>query len=231
MVIKFGRFGQFLACENYPECQNTREVGSKQAAEGDQNGVGGEGSTETVEVPVCELCGREMALKKGRFGSFYGCTGYPECKNIRKIPKGEQKPVAPPVPLDETCPKDGAQLVRRQGRFGEFISCSNYPKCDYIKRESTGITCPKDGGEIVVKKSKRGKVFYGCANYPKCDVVFWDKPVAQKCPNCETPFLLEKTTKKEGTVRYCQNEDCGCKIAVESGHVDNKEGTAEVIRA
>jgi DNA topoisomerase-1 len=231
MVIKFGRFGQFLACENYPECQNTREVGSKQAADGDQNGVGGEGLTETVEVPVCELCGREMALKKGRFGSFYGCTGYPECKNIRKIPKGEQKPVAPPVPIDETCPKDGAQLVRRQGRFGEFVSCSNYPKCDYIKRESTGITCPKDGGEIVVKKSKRGKVFYGCANYPKCDVVFWDKPVDQKCPNCDAPFLLEKTTKKEGTVRYCQNEDCGYKIAVESGQVDNKEGTAEVTRA
>jgi DNA topoisomerase-1 len=68
-----------------------------------------------------------MALKKGRFGSFYGCTGYPECKNIRKIAKGEQKARRAPEPIDEYCPKDGAQLVKRQGRFGEFIACSNYP--------------------------------------------------------------------------------------------------------
>jgi DNA topoisomerase I len=210
MVIKFGRFGQFLACENYPECQNTREVGSKKAEAAD----GAEGGDKTEEVPVCELCGREMALKKGRFGSFYGCTGYPECKNIRKIAKGDQKPMAPPEPIDEICPKDGAQLVKRQGRFGEFISCSNYPKCDYIKRETVGVTCPKDGGDIVVKKSKRGKAFYGCANYPKCDVVFWDKPVDKACPQCSAPFLLEKTTKRDGTVLYCQNEDCDYKISV-----------------
>jgi DNA topoisomerase-1 len=210
MVIKFGRFGQFLACSTYPECQNTREVGSKKGAEGDGTG---DGTVE--EIPVCELCGREMALKKGRFGSFYGCTGYPECKNIRKIAKGDQKPTAPPVPLDEICPKDGAHLVRRQGRFGEFISCSNYPKCDYVKRETLGIKCPKCGeGEIVVKKSRRGKAFYGCSNYPKCDEVYWDKPVIDPCPQCGAPYLLEKTTKRDGTVRYCKNEDCDYKMAV-----------------
>jgi len=162
------------------------------------------------------LCGKEMALKKGRFGSFYGCTGYPECKNIRKIAKGDQKPAPPPVPLDEICPKDGAHLVRRTGRFGEFVSCSNYPKCDYIKRETIGIKCPNDAGDIVVKKSRRGKVFYGCANYPKCDVVFWDKPVDQACPQCSAPFLLEKTTKRDGTVRYCKNEECDYKITVDT---------------
>jgi DNA topoisomerase-1 len=225
MVIKFGRFGQFLACENYPECQNTREVSKKTAGEGD-------GATaETEEVPVCELCGREMALKKGRFGPFYGCTGYPECKNIRKIAKGEQKPVAPPVPLDETCPKDGAQLVRRQGRFGEFVACSNYPKCDYVKRETIGISCPKDGGDIVVKKSRRGKVFYGCANYPKCDIVYWDKPVDEACPKCNAPFLLEKTTKKEGTFRYCQNESCDYKMAADPISSANAKGTDKEVPA
>lgn len=211
MVIKFGRFGQFLACANYPECKNTREVGSKKN-NGDAETPGDD--TETVEVPPCELCGREMSLKKGRFGSFYGCTGYPECKNIRKIAKGDQKPAPPPVPLDEICPKDGANLVRRQGRFGEFVSCSNYPKCDYIKRETLGIACEKCGGEIAVKKSRRGKVFYGCVNYPKCDVVYWDKPVEEACPQCSAPHLLEKTTKRDGTVRYCKNEDCGYKMAV-----------------
>jgi DNA topoisomerase-1 len=92
MVIKFGRFGQFLACETYPECQNTREVGSKKT---EADGSGNGGTEKAEEIPVCELCGREMALKKGRFGAFYGCTGYPECKNIRKIAKGEQKPVGP----------------------------------------------------------------------------------------------------------------------------------------
>jgi DNA topoisomerase-1 len=87
-------------------------------------------------------------------------------------------------------PVDDAQLVRRQGRFGEFISCSNYPKCKYIKQETTGAKCPRPGcgGDIVVKKSRRGKLFYGCANYPKCDTVYWDKPVQEKCPQCGKPF-------------------------------------------
>ncbi|MGB7069277.1 MAG: type I DNA topoisomerase [Pyrinomonadaceae bacterium] len=220
MVIKFGRFGQFLACAKYPECKNTREVASKKASSGGDAAADGE---KTEEIPVCELCGREMALKKGRFGSFYGCTGYPECKNIRKIAKGDAKPSAPPVELDEDCPKDGAKLVRRQGRFGEFVSCSNYPKCDYVKRETLGIPCPKDGGDIVVKKSRRGKAFYGCANYPKCDEVYWDKPVLQTCPKCNAPFLLEKTTKKDGTVRYCKNEECDYKMSVGDTEVSSSD--------
>jgi DNA topoisomerase-1 len=221
MVIKFGRFGQFLACANYPECKTTREVSSSKSKT--QNGdaasenAGAENKSDAEEIPSCELCGRDMALKRGRFGTFYGCTGYPECKNIRKIDKksGQTQTVAPPVELDEICPKDGAKLVIRQGRFGEFTSCSNYPKCDYIKRQTIGIACPKcKDGEIAVKKSKRGKNFYGCTNYPKCDAVYWDKPVNEPCPQCHAPFILEKTTKKEGTFRYCQTEGCDYKIAV-----------------
>ncbi len=222
MVIKFGRFGQFLACANYPECKTTREVGSKKSAVSSQQSAESEDQRpktgdQTEEVPPCENCGREMALKRGRFGTFYGCTGYPDCKNIRKIDKksGATVAVAPPVELDEICPQDGAKLVKRQGRFGEFISCSNYPKCNYVKRETLGIACPKcKTGEIAVKKSKRGKSFYGCTNYPKCDAVFWDKPVAEPCPNCNAPFILEKYTKKEGTIRYCQTEGCDYKISV-----------------
>jgi DNA topoisomerase-1 len=213
MVIKFGRFGQFLACSNYPECKNTREM-VKRKSEGEAAGANGEAAKP--EDVICELCGQPMALRKGRFGSFYGCTGYPECKNIRKIPKGQEAPLPEPVPLDEKCPVDGANLVRRHGRFGEFISCSNYPKCDYVKRETTGLTCPKCGkGEIVVKKSRRGKAFYGCSNYPKCDEVYWDKPLDKPCPQCKAPFLLEKTTKKDGTVNYCKNEGCDHKVAAQ----------------
>ncbi len=212
MVIKFGRYGQFLACENYPECKNTREVASKRdKAEGDGD------SESEPEVEPCELCGKEMSLKRGRFGAFYGCTGYPECKNIRKIAKGDEKPAPPPVELDETCPKDGANLVRRTGRFGEFVACSNYPECKYVKQEKIGMACTREEckGDIVVKKSRRGKVFYGCSEYPDCDVVFWNKPIQEECPDCGAHFVLEKTTKRDGTVRYCQNEECDYKIAVE----------------
>src|SRR5438309_2132954 len=205
MVQKLGRFGKYLKCNN---CGATRDAEPVAADGGTSTEAAGDGEEE---IEACELCGKQMQLKRGRFGPFYGCSGYPECKNIRKISKSGRI-TAPPVPIDEKCPVDGAQLVKRQGRFGEFISCSNYPKCKYIKRETTGVKCtrPGCGGEIVVKKSRRGKVFYGCANYPKCDTVFWDKPVLEKCPQCGKPFLLEKTTKK-GTTRRCADEECGYK--------------------
>lgn len=222
MVIKFGRFGQFLACSNYPECRTTREIarpGSQTESSGATATNGQSTNTETTknangdaaaEAEECELCGRPMALKRGRFGQFLGCTGYPECRNIRKISRSGA--VAPaPVLLDEICPVDGAQLARRHGRYGEFVACSNYPTCKYIKRETTGIACSRPGcmGEIIVKKSKRGKMFYGCSEYPKCETVFWDKPIVEPCPQCNAPFLIEKTTKKEGTVRICAREECG----------------------
>ncbi len=223
MVIRLGRFGQFIACANYPECRNTRDVEKPKTAEtvAKTNGdsvttpvaAGNSEIAAAAEPAECDLCGKPMALKSGRFGQFLGCTGYPECKNIRKISKSGT-PAAAPVALDEKCPLDGAHLVQRQGRFGEFISCSNYPKCNYIKRETTGIACPKAGckGEIVNKKSKRGKVFYGCSNYPKCDVVYWDKPVAVPCPQCKAPFVLEKTTKRDGTQYICATEGCGYRV-------------------
>jgi DNA topoisomerase I len=242
MVIKFGRFGQFLACSNYPECKTTREVSTmKSKANGDSSSqVAENGQAEMQkangetgeDVPVCELCGKPMALKKGRFGSFYGCTGYPDCKNIRKIAKsGQVEQKAPPVELDENCPVDNAKLVKRQGRFGEFVSCSNYPKCNYIKRETTGVPCSRAGckGEIVEKKSKRGKAFYGCSEYPKCDVVFWDKPVPVPCPQCNAPFLLEKNTKT-GKMHVCANEKCDYKSAIGDA-TDSKQNKADKITA
>lgn len=243
MVIKFGRFGQFLACSNYPECRTTREVAKPATADGDAKGAAASSSAKTAgqgeaagaseeEAESCELCGKPMALKRGRFGQFLGCTGYPECRNIRKIARSGV--VAPaPVPLDETCPVDGAQLVRRHGRFGEFVSCSNYPKCNYIKRETTGVACSRAGcrGEIVVKKSKRGKAFYGCSEYPKCDVVFWDKPIAEPCPKCNAPFTLEKTTKKDGTVRYCAKEGCDYRAEQDAPTATVKPATTSDQRA
>jgi DNA topoisomerase-1 len=208
MVKKFGRFGKYLKCLN---CGASRDAEPKASANGDANGSAATaGGEEAAEPEACELCGKQMQLKRGRFGPFLGCTGYPECRNIRKVAKSGVAAPAP-VPLDEKCPLDDAQLVRRFGRFGEFVSCSNYPKCKYIKQESTGVKCARPGceGDLVVKKSKRGKIFYGCGTYPDCDRVYWDKPVLEECPTCKAPFLLEKTTKKQGTFRHCANEDCG----------------------
>jgi DNA topoisomerase-1 len=206
MVQKLGRFGKYLKCL---ECGATRDAEPVAAPDGSNAAPASVDGEEEPEA--CELCGKPMQLKRGRFGPFYGCSGYPECRNIRKISKSG-KINAPPEVLDEKCPVDNAQLVKRHGRFGEFISCSNYPKCKYIKRETTGVACPRPGckGELIVKRSKRGKAFYGCSEYPKCETVFWDKPVIEKCPQCGAPFLLEKTTKK-GTTRRCANEECGYK--------------------
>ncbi len=224
MAIKFGRFGQFLACTNYPECKNTRELAKPATANGSS-----EASAEAAENPfaneTCEKCGKPMTLKRGRFGQFLACTGYPECKTTRKITKSGV--AAAPVMLEEQCPECGSQLAIRQGPYGEFTACSRYPECKFIKRETTGVPCVKAGckGEIIVKKSRRGKVFYGCSEYPKCDAVFWDKPIAEPCPQCNKPFLLEKyNARKEETVRYCSEEGCDYKTV--NGEVPEPKKTS-----
>jgi DNA topoisomerase I len=199
MVIKAGKFGLFLACSGYPECENTREL------ETPEPGGDGEGIEE-----ACENCGKPMAMKRGRFGQFLACTGYPECKTTRKIITTKQGMTAakPDQMLDEKCPKCESNLVLKQGRFGEFTACSNYPACKYVKQKSTGLVCPKDGGDVVERKSRRGKVFFGCANYPDCDFVLWNRPVLEPCPQCGEKFLIEKVTKRHGRQLLCHKEDC-----------------------
>jgi DNA topoisomerase-1 len=139
------------------------------------------------------------------------CTGYPECKSTRKIvmKEGQATAVADEL-LDEKCPVCGNQLIIKHGRFGAFTACSNYPECKYVKRETLGISCPEKGcsGEIVVRKTKRGKTFYGCTRYPDCKFTAWDKPVAEVCPECGSPILVEKFSKSGGTTRSFPNEAC-----------------------
>lgn len=200
MAIKFGRYGQFLACTNYPDCKTTRDIPKV------HDEAGEEAHAEAAEE-ICDNCGKPMAMKRGRFGQFLACTGYPECKTTRKIQKGG-KFAAPDVVLEESCPNCGKHLVIKQGRFGPFTACSNYPECKYIKQETTGVTCPEDGGEIVVKRGKGKKVFYGCSNYPNCKFALWDKPVAQPCPQCGARFLVEKIKKDGGRELQCRAEGC-----------------------
>ncbi len=206
MVVRLGRNGRFLACTGYPECDGTRDLPLHLAKE---NG----GGPPPPEVPEqnCEKCGKPMAVKRGRFGYFLACTGYPECRNTKKIvmKEGEAKAVGD-TRLEEKCPECGNHLVIKHGRFGEFIACSNYPRCKYVKRETLGVPCPEKGctGEIVVRRTKRRRTFYGCSRYPECKFTAWDKPVNEPCPNCGSPILLEKVSNKSGTVRYCPNDAC-----------------------
>jgi DNA topoisomerase I len=163
------------------------------------------GADEVAEEEFCDNCGRVMVLRNGPWGPFMACPGYnedPPCKTIRKLnQKVQQKP---PVQLEEACPKCGKPLLLRNGQYGEFISCSGYPKCKYIKQELLDVKCPKDGGDIAVRKTKRGDLFYGCVNYPKCDFASNLKLVNQVCPKCESAYVLEVTNDK-GTYLVCPN--------------------------
>ena len=163
------------------------------------------GADEAPEEEACDNCGRTMVLRNGPWGPFMACPGYnedPPCKTIRKLnQKVQQKP---PVQLDENCPKCGKLLLLRNGQYGEFISCSGYPKCKYIKQELLDVKCPKDGGDIAVRKTKRGDLFYGCVNYPKCDFASNLKLIDKTCPKCDSAYLLEVHNDK-GTYLVCPN--------------------------
>jgi len=161
--------------------------------------------SEQGEEEYCENCGRPMVLKKGRFGTFFACTGYPDCKTTKQIGGPQKKP---DQPLDEKCPNCGSHLVLKTGRFGEFTACSNYPACKYVKQKTIGMKCPEcSEGEISERRSRKGKTFYGCVRYPDCKFVAWGKPIAEKCPNCGSPYLVEKWLKA-GPVWQCPNAEC-----------------------
>ncbi len=153
----------------------------------------------------CENCGRPMVLKKGRFGTFFACSGYPDCKTTKQIGGAQKKP---DVTLDEKCPNCGNNMVQKYGRFGEFTACSNYPTCKHVKQKTIGVKCPEcTEGEVVERRSRRGKTFFGCIRYPDCNFVAWARPVAEKCPECGGPYLVEKYLKA-GAFLQCPNAEC-----------------------
>jgi DNA topoisomerase I len=199
LVIKWGKHGSFIACTGYPDCTYTRELTV------DLPDVDKADLSEQGEEEYCENCGRPMVLKKGRFGTFFACTGYPDCKTTKQI-GGQQK--KPDQKLDEICPQCGNHLVLKTGRFGEFTACSNYPTCKYVKQKTIGVKCPEcNEGEVVERRSKRGKTFYGCNRWPECNFVAWGKPVPEKCTECGSPYMIEKWLKA-GTFWQCPNAEC-----------------------
>ncbi|MBN2282592.1 MAG: type I DNA topoisomerase [Deltaproteobacteria bacterium] len=158
MVIKWGRHGRFLACSNYPACRNTANIPSVDSENGTEN-VTVTGDNEVI----CDKCGKPMVIKEGKFGRFYGCTGYPECTNTKSI--------------------------------------------------DTGVSCPVEGcgGVLTEKRTRKGKLFFGCSNYPNCTYATWNKPIPEKCPLCDHPFLVEKAVRGKGLIKACPNKGCGYK--------------------
>jgi DNA topoisomerase-1 len=220
MVLKWGRFGRFLACSGYPDCKNTRDINGVDPSGEDRAAMPAAAKAAELvakqdpveaEAEPCEKCGKPMLLKRGRFGPFLACSGYPDCKSTRKIRKNKEgkAEAKPDVLLDEQCPKCGERLALKHGRFGEFTACSNYPKCRFIKMKETGVGCPECGeGKIVERRSKRGKLFFGCDRYPDCTFVLWNRPAPGPCPECDRPYLIEKYSKKLGRRLVCESETC-----------------------
>jgi DNA topoisomerase-1 len=170
-------------------------------------------STERVkpaDIPtdiICEKCGMPMVIKWGRHGRFMACSGYPDCKNTRQLEGQEPQPSAQVT--DEKCQVCGSPMVLKSGRFGKFLACSRYPECKTTKPVSTGVKCPEDGGDIVERRTKRGRSFWSCGNYPKCTFATWSKPVPKKCPNCGADFLLTRRDKTGQTILFCHKKECG----------------------
>ena len=148
---------------------------------------------EEATDETCPECGQDtgakLVRKWGRYGWFLSCSRYPDCKYRRNANQSAEQAAeqAEPELTDVPCPKCGKPMVRRSGRFGPFLGCSDYPKCRGIKNlgEQSFGTCPKCGeGEVVSKRTKRGKTFYSCNRYPDCDFALWQAPLTQPCPSC-----------------------------------------------
>ncbi len=156
-----------------------------------------------LETERCPVDGGRLVARGGFFGPFIACENHPkECKYTRPL-RGERKAAQP---TDQICHECGSPMVIRQGRSGEFLGCSKFPKCRGTRSMPTGVKCPKDGGDIAVRRSKkRGKAFYGCANYPACDFVIWDKPAPEVCPECGYIGAEMKSNKTRGDYRRCIN--------------------------
>ena len=176
------------------------------------------------EVPTdiaCEKCGALMVVKWGRNGEFLACPKYPDCKSTKNFKRGNEGEIeiAVEAEVDEACEKCRRPMLLRFGKFGKFLGCSGYPECKNIqplqKPVDLGVKCPEcKEGDIKERKSRWGKMFYGCDKYPECKFASWDKPMPTPCPDCDSPILVEKITKRAGRTHRCYKKECGYSIPV-----------------
>jgi DNA topoisomerase-1 len=171
---------------------------------------------EEATDEVCPECGAEtgakLVRKWGRYGWFLSCSRYPDCKYRRNAKQSAEAADRPePELTDVPCPKCGKPMVKRSGRFGPFLGCSDYPRCRGIKNlaEQEYGTCPKCGqGQVVSKRTKRGKTFYSCNRYPDCDFAVWQAPLTQPCPACGSLLVPDKDPDNATCAK------CGTQVAV-----------------
>jgi DNA topoisomerase-1 len=171
------------------------------------------------EIPTdhtCDLCGAVMMIRWGRNGFFLSCSNYPTCKNTREIKsrRGNTVEVLAPEETHEVCDKCGRPMNIRRGRFGRFLACSGYPECKNSRSISTGVTCPQcKQGQLVEKRSRRGRLFFACNRYPTCTLSTWYQPISETCPTCGYGMLVWKETKRDGRMLACPVKGCGYKRA------------------
>ncbi len=200
MVVKWNRYGRFLGCSTYPKCRNTRPIDEPPEVDlGDEK---------------CPQCGGELVVKNGRYGPFVACSNYPDCRFTRPV-DGENAAAS----VDAKCPKCGSPLAVKTGRYGDFLACTAYPKCRHTQAITLGLPCPACGeGEIVKRRTRRGRNFYGCSRYPECEWSTWDTPVAASCPVCESGVALQKSSRGGGVQLKCAA--CGSEIALDTETAD-----------
>jgi DNA topoisomerase-1 len=171
---------------------------------------------------VCDKCQKPMVIRWGRFGRFLACSGYPACKNTRELAADEPATEASSLTTDITCDKCGRPMTVKRGRYGEFLACTGYPECKSTRPVGPAMACPEPGctGQIVQRKSRRGRTFYGCTNYPRCTFSVWLRPVPKACPQCQTPYLLEKRGNTAGgPVLQCPSQTCGYREVADTASV------------
>ncbi len=182
-------------------------------------------SVKGVGIPTdlkCPQCGKPVRIKVGKNGHFLACTGYPDCTYSNDYIRDEKGNIQPEEQseeeaTDKVCDKCGRPMVVKRGRYGGFLACSGYPECKNTHSlnsngngKKIGVSCPEKDcvGDIIERTSKRGKIFYGCSRFPECTFATWDKPLDRECPLCGAKFLVEKTTKKQGTFVICREQGC-----------------------
>lgn len=177
--------------------------------------------SDVTQEPIDELCpkcSKQLSIRLGKRGRFVGCSGYPECDYTRNL--SDDNDSTPEIVEGRKCPECESDLLVRHGKYGKFIGCSGYPNCKHIEPleqpEDTKVECPKcKKGHILKRKSRRGKIFYSCNKYPDCDYALWYPPINEKCPQCEWPILMLKTTKRSGTEKMCPQKECEYTVAAE----------------
>ncbi len=192
------------------------------------------GAQTKVAPPVeksdvtCPKCGATMVYKNGRYGRFLACPNYPSCRSTLALDKDGKPlvPVAAELPLAGfKCEVCGADMVIRNGKFGEFYACKNYPECSNTKQKTVeiGVPCPICGAPIVEKRGRGKNVFYSCERYPDCSFSSWDKPLAEKCPDCGEMLFYRKSRMSI----LCRNPECSYRRDAEPEADAGREGAGE----